>query len=378
MDNQQIKLFLSVDIYGSTKLKSSNSYYRVQKYCEEYLETLNKLNSQTSTVELKDIYASICEKYEYQDWSQIISQCFKDFNVEFIKRRQEVNIEAEIQPWKMAGDELIYCISVKSRKDVYNQLLAFFKTLRYFDKEFSSKENRIRLKGAAWTAGFPIRNRIMKPLENEDISEDDSRLDYMGPEIDIGFRIGKFTFPGIIVCSLELVCILLDGRLGLQSEKSKFRIIDTGWEPLKGVWNGKKYPIYWLALPESLETEEDICYTPYKNWDLQEDIHVKNYADSFKKNNFKSYDDVSELITQLPKEFDVEMPYFVTDNENAPQSHQERLEFIKIVDDYQKNKVLQNTIISSESDEKKEKLNSKQIQKKINDVLDSIPSNLTS
>ena len=61
---------------------------------------------------------------------------------------------------------------------------------------------------------------------------------------------------------------MLDGRLGLQSDKSKFRVIDTGWETLKGVWNGKKYPIYWIALPLDCENEDDIKYTPYKEWDL--------------------------------------------------------------------------------------------------------------
>lgn len=370
MDKQQIKLFLSVDIYGSTKLKNSNNYYRIQNYCQEFLETLNKINSEEKkTVELKEVYASVCEKYEHQDWAQIIHQCFNDFNIEFIKRRAEANIGAEIHPWKMAGDELIYCITVKSRKEVYKQLLAFFMTLRFFDKEYASKENRIRLKGSAWTAGFPIRNRIMKPLESEESEDvDDSKLDYMGPEIDIGFRIGKYTFPGIIVCSLELVCILLDGRLGLQNEKSKFRVIDTGWESLKGVWNGKKYPIYWLALPEDMENNEDVCYVPYKKWDLEEDEHVRKFADKLQAKDFKTFDDISQLINQLPKEFDIEMPYFVDSGDDAPEEHKRRIEFIKIVDEYQKSKTSQNTIVPKSKDEK---MNSKEIKKRIDNVFET-------
>lgn len=368
MTNQQIKLFLSVDIYGSTKLKNSNNYYQIQNYCQEFLETLNKINQESvNKTELKEVYASICEKYEHQDWSQIIRQCFTDFNIEFIKRRTDAKIsDEEILPWKMAGDELIYCITVNSRKEVHDNLLAFFKTLRFFDKEYAKKENRIRLKGSAWTAGFPIRNRIMKPIEVIDSDEyEETKLDYMGPEIDIGFRIGKFTFPGIIVCSIELVCILLDGRLGLQSDKSKFRVIDTGWETLKGVWNGKKYPIYWIALPLDCENEEDIKYTPYKEWDLEEDSHVKQYA--LKLNtDLKKYDEISDLIDQLPKEFDIEKPYFVTDGEEAPEKHKKRLEFIKIVDDYQRRKTSQNEQLGQQ---RKIEKTSYEVLKQIEDIV---------
>lgn len=355
---QQIKLFLSVDIYGSTKLKNSNNYYRIQKFCQEYLETLKKIKvGQELNVEIKDVYASIAEKYEYQDWSQIISQCFSDFNIEFIKRRIDVGFFDEIFPWKMAGDELIYCITVSNRKEVYLQLKAFFLTLRFFDKSYEAKEDRIRLKGAAWTAGFPIRNRVMDSL---------GKLDYMGPEIDIGFRIGKFAFPGVIVCSLELVCILLDGRLALQSEKSKFRVIDTGWENLKGVWNGRKYPIYWLALPEDIEKDEDINYIPYKDWDLEENSHVKSYKTKLDERDFKTFDDISNLIKELPKKFDIEMPYFVGDKESPPEEHLHRLSFIQIVDEYQNNKTSQTKKLAASEEVQ---MDSKEIKDKIEDVL---------
>lgn len=342
MSNQQIKLFLSVDIAGSTNLKNTNNYYQIQNFCQEFIDTSKKIND-SSTLHLCTVYKNICDKYEHQDWSQIIKQCFRDFNLDFINNRSAFNKSPELFPWKMAGDELIYCLDVESRRDVYNEVLAFYKTLRFFDKGFEKKDNSIRLKGSAWTAGFPVRNRIMAPLDeassNKENANSDSiqKIDFMGPEIDIGFRIGKFTSPGIICVSLELACILLDDNMGFSDKDNEmFKVVDTGWEYLKGVWNGKKYPIYWLCLPDKYKDEETIKYEPYHQWNLEEDEHLKKYAKAINKPySFVTWESIKSLIKELPKEFDLVIPYFVKDGDVTPPEHVARLDFIQLVDEYQ-------------------------------------------
>lgn len=344
MDNSQIKLFLSVDISGSTKLKNSNNYFRILDFCNEHLKISdalknNKPSNNTEKCAVDDVYKIICNQEVHQDWSEIITKCFVDFHVNFTDRTQHFE-----KPWKMAGDELIYCFDVSSKKEVYDYVKAFFYTLRFFDKQYLEKGSYIRLKGSAWTAGFPIRNRIMTPFGKPD--DKSSIIDYMGPEIDIGFRIGKFTFPGIIVISLELAAILLDGKIGISDDTTRLKVIDTGWEVLKGVWDEKKYPIFWLAVPDKILEKNidknEIDYVPYQLWEIEEDSHVKMYAQKLKDGPFATFSSVTDLVNSLPKQFEIILPYFTEDGDPMPENHRQLSEFIKKVEEFNAQKSEQN------------------------------------
>lgn len=49
MIESQIKLFLSVDIVGSTKLKNTNNYFQIQKFCEEHLKLETSINKKSKS-----------------------------------------------------------------------------------------------------------------------------------------------------------------------------------------------------------------------------------------------------------------------------------------------------------------------------------------
>ncbi len=257
----------------------------------------------------------------------------------------------------MAGDELIYCLNVEKRDQVHNYLLAFFLTLRYFDKQYFDKGSFIRVKGSAWTAGFPIRNRKMTPIKyprlpEKCVPEPLCKLnleDYMGPEIDIGFRIGKHTFPGLMVVSLELAYILNDSKLVIPDDK-RLRVIDTGWEELKGVWEGNKYPILWLDLPGEYYKKdpandkdiEYIKYEPYKKWEIEKNEHVANYVKKLEKKKenkcYETMESLDEIIDSLPSSFDFIRPYFIKEDGKLPSEHQKRADFIVKIEEYNKKK----------------------------------------
>lgn len=359
MDDSCIKLFLSVDIAGSTKLKNTNNYYQIQHFCEEHV-TIEKILEPNSHFTSEKIYEKICEDEAHQDWSRIIQKCFDDFNTRFNGQLDLKTSSNLIFPWKMAGDELIYCIDVDTRTEVYKYLFAFFKTLRFFDKLYLEKGSYIRLKGSAWTAGFPIRNRIMTTITYPEIPEKCvsdpfcklSLQDFMGPEIDIGFRIGKYTFPGIIVVSLELAYTLLDSQLKKVKENERLRVVDTGWEELKGVWEGNKYPILWLDLPKVYELKNDkkpddvdeVVYTPYKKWEMEKDSHVSKYNEKVVASEYEDESSLDEIIDSLPSSFDVTRPYFVKEGDDLPSNHIERADFIKKVDEINRKNDEQNSL----------------------------------
>ena len=343
MTKSEIKLFLSVDIYGSTKLKNSHNYLNIKKKCSEQAEVTNKFEPKEGFISAEDVFKCNCNSIYYQDWSKIITDMFEDFNSYFCNSLGQ----EEIYPWKFCGDELIYCIDVNNRKDVYRYVLAFYKTLRVYDKK-CTKANLIRLKGSAWTAGFPVRNRIietpipktykkinyLKPINKKNSKEYIyPHVDYVGPEMDIGFRIGKFTTPGLIVISLELAYILSDDKTEIIPGE-RFSVINVGWEVLKGVWNEKKYPIFWLKMPDTYDGNRELYYKFYNFWNKEENELLKEYDRISKHpNQYFKNKDIESIINEVNDLFGVVKPYFTDDHDEIPLEHQELISFMNCLDD---------------------------------------------
>ncbi len=340
MSNSTIHLFLSVDIYGSTKLKGAHNYSTILEKCISEANTVNKfIDESKGKVEPTEIFKLNRDIKLYQDWSRIITDLFSDFNTGFNKF---VNTDDEIYPWKFLGDELIYCFNVTSAKDVYDYTLAFYKTLRAIDCKYTETK-LIRLKGSAWTAGFPVRNRIIETpipkLFMKDASGNYKEFlyphnDYIGPEMDIGFRIGKNTYPGFIVISLELAYILLDKKI-TSSPIDEFKVFNVGWEPLKGVWQDKKYPVLWLQLPDTYDKSKEFYYTLYNFWDREENHLLKNYDKAIngdKNISIESQATITNMIKELNQSItNIVVPYFAMKDDEIPTEHKELLKFINFI-----------------------------------------------
>ena len=73
---------------------------------------------------------------------------------------------------------------------------------------------------------------------------DQEAEDFLGPDIDIGFRLGPHVAANVLAVSAELAFILLDHEdsMGLSG---RLRIV--GYKQLKGVWRGRPYPIIWYC-----------------------------------------------------------------------------------------------------------------------------------
>lgn len=340
MSSSAIHLFLSIDIYGSTKLKGAHNYSTILEKCISESRTVNKfLDKKDDEIGPNDIYELNRDIKLYQDWSKVITDLFSDFNTCFNKF---LAIEEERYPWKFLGDELIYCFEVKSEKEVYDYTLAFYKTLRSIDSKYIETK-LIRLKGSAWTAGFPVRNRIIEtPIPKLYMKDATGQYkeflyphnDYIGPEMDIGFRIGKNTYPGFIVISLELAYILLNKTI-TDSPIDEFRVYNVGWEPLKGVWQDKKYPVLWLQLPDTYDKSKEFYYPLYKFWDREENHLLKNYDKAINGDKtipIKSQETITDMISELNQSItNIIVPYFATSEADIPSEHKTLLQFIKFI-----------------------------------------------
>lgn len=149
----------------------------------------------------------------------------------------------EVSVWKALGDEIIFTAQPQSPEETTSLVRAFFQAMTNYEREYLTLLP-LRLKGSIWIAEFPSPNI---EIELPEVSGGGGpMIDFIGPGVDLGFRIGKFARPSAVVLSLEVVEIVLSAR---NCDSLTFTLVGRG--ELKGVLFGRPYPIVWARPTES-------------------------------------------------------------------------------------------------------------------------------
>ncbi|TGM12094.1 hypothetical protein EHQ81_13535 [Leptospira selangorensis] len=213
---RKIVLFLSADIVGSTEYK-------------------NKSKTQNA-------------------WLRFFTTFYKDFPTTFLRKLEEVRDPNSYKPevWKSLGDEIIFKVEIKKHEEAQEIVKAF--ACAVFDYSASIREESLSLKGSAWIAGFPVINA-------EFATETNSKnvMDFIGPQMDIGFRIGKYASELKFIISVELLILLAE----TSSTFFKFHLEEP--QILKGVLNQKPYPILWIKNDKAKENRLNSLMKLYLN-----------------------------------------------------------------------------------------------------------------
>jgi hypothetical protein len=160
-----------------------------------------------------------------------------------------------IEVWKVMGDEVVFVTRPESPEELTSVLLALLRTMRMYE-ERHFQDLPLRLKGTAWLADLSGSNI---EIEIPELSSGQGvHLDYIGPDIDLGFRISKFARPASLVVSLDVLEVILGAH-----NAAKAALYLMGREPLKGVMFGRPYPIVWM-----LEAEAPFSFLP---WEVDSD-----------------------------------------------------------------------------------------------------------
>lgn len=334
-----VRLFLSVDVAGSTALKELVNYQALEKR----IETAEKLLPDKDPADvLRTLAQDNIISYDEYDWSHIQQRVFVDFHTNFLGAlsTKKVSIaETERSPWKALGDELVYCFCLKSREQCTQLIAAFLTTLRHSDEKLA-KGGKIRVKGSAWTAGFPLRNRqVQLPMPKLVIKPEKTsspapltdfpypRDDYWGPDMDIGFRLAKASFPGMCVASMDLVEVL-----GRYKREDQIRAIRVGWSQLKGVWGERPYPVFWLELPAS---DKPVQVTIHP-WAEAESSYVKEWekipSQAKEAKGFK--DEIMKIREHLPPHLGMVSPYIGEEGDETPEAHRKLLDLVNQLEEH--------------------------------------------
>lgn len=233
----QIFLFLSVDIIGSTNLKYNN-----QKTLRDWFNIFS--NFYTSFPE--DFSAHLEEEFLYKK----------------IKYDKDI-----LKVWKYAGDEILMYIEITKTDEVPTIITAYKKTLEEWFINDTKLKDKLKVKGSVWIGQTPF---IDRKINDKD--------DFIGPSIDCGFRLGKYSSQYEIAISVE-VADLCNNNEFLQTS-----LFYKKSENLKGVLGDNLYPIFVITLKPSTELKE------YK--------HILKHCD---KNDLDNY--ISLFYKELEKDF---------------------------------------------------------------------------
>lgn len=264
-----------------------------------------------------DIVNSTMYKSVTGNWPIIIRGLLEDIRSRVFKMPDL----AACNLWRVIGDEMIFVMPIYSLEEIGTVLDSIFEVLQRMTKSLKSgkffeslvgqaiQKNDIEMlkiqtplsiKSAAWIA--VINDKVESPYEcikfNYSASSQNQIItEYLGRDIDAGFRLKAYTQDRRLVVSFELAYFLFKLDSG---RKSDLFIMD--YVRLKGVWNETLYPIIWF---HNAKVMKDI----YNNSD-------SNYSGIQFANSFR-YDetDKNELVNR----------YFARGKQNRKKNKRESL-----------------------------------------------------
>lgn len=184
--------------------------------------------------------------------------------------------------WKTIGDEVVFVKVITDHRQVIQTLRCWMRAMESVRKFVKKDNTRLDVKCTSWLAGFPFRNsevavEIGKEIGNYGSGDGfvesgkllnsiyagekniDAIIDYIGPSIDIGFRLSQFSSSRKFVISVDVAYVLALANPGEMVKDPVFAVYFDGSHVLKGVLGGLRYPVFWLDLsPETgIERFED-------------------------------------------------------------------------------------------------------------------------
>ena len=238
-------------------------------------------------------------------WQYVIFYFYDTFNI------AKTTILKKMFVWKYIGDEIILCAKIDSIDELQDIPKKAFELQNKISKEIQERfKIKLDIKGALWLAPVVYYDRGQIEEFNKNAkSKGSNRIknniyknikiilnnglvptyDFLGPDIDTGFRIAKYAYKNKIILSAEYAYLLLK-QLD-EAEKKKIKIVS--FEHLKGVWDDRAYPIIWYYNDWS-NINDDFEYDEYKKNNIIRDI--KNRKDlSYLETVFKQLTKLDEI-----------------------------------------------------------------------------------
>lgn len=250
----RLRLFLSADIVGSTALK------------------------QSQVIDL-----SSDSKIPKAPWFYIVQGFYIEAKIAFLDewRKGCANKAGEDFPsgddpllWKTIGDEILFSKVLTDYRQLTLTIKCWVHALRRIRTFLKSRDKRLDVKSTAWIAGFPVKNKdvvLSNSTELLDYKEenylvtsgnllnkyynnpltDEVTVDFVGPSVDVGFRLAAYATARRFVVSVGIPYIVSLTTPASDGEENEINFHFGGTASLKGVFGGTPYPLFWIDMAEA-------------------------------------------------------------------------------------------------------------------------------
>ncbi len=182
---------------------------------------------------------------------------------------------------KVIGDEIVFLAHPKSARQTQLLTNAFYNTIINYDNKIFERWP-LRVRGCCWAAQISDRNRQIEIPEMIGSDSSQTYLDYLGPDVDTGFRLAGCVGRGQLIVSSNLVQLLAGME---ESEGIQFHYV--GSKVLKGVYRGRPYPLFLMTRQDSMP----------KTWEWEAETDEGLVA--LRRNEPMPYPDILELVSQI-------------------------------------------------------------------------------
>jgi len=277
----RLKLFLSADIVGSTALKQPFDLSIVSLDHDKWQQVI------------QGFYKQIDEKFK-NAWTSASISLQKDIKERFFGESPRF--------WKTIGDEIVYWKCLSSDEQLRVTLRCWMDVIPKVRSWLKLWDPALDIKCTAWLAEFPVRNKavwsendffptdrhaegielnslekvaeLSPPTENKillklnDFYErrlSDGSIDFIGPGIDVGFRISQWSSSIRFVIDVDIAYLMSLTESSWRASRVE-QLLPQDWLPrrngnfvdiyfggshyLKGVLGGSDYPRFWINLSD--------------------------------------------------------------------------------------------------------------------------------
>ena len=245
-----VAMFMSVDLSGSTAFKSEA---QSDGDSPAWLEAFEEFFREVPLVMIGQIAAAFILEDEVPD----------------------------CRVWKVIGDEIVFLAHPNSAKQAQLLTVAFYNTIIDYDSKIFQRWP-LRIRGCCWAAQISRRNRQIEIPEMMGSGGTETYVDYLGPDVDAGFRLSGCVGRGQLILSSNLVQMLA----GMQNDEDiQFHYV--GQKVLKGVYKGRPYPLFLMSLKNKMPTTWE--------WEAEADKGLV----ALREQDPMSYPEILELVGQI-------------------------------------------------------------------------------
>lgn len=257
----RLRIFLSADIVGSTGLKQSRLGASASEIQKQHTAWFSAIQG----------FYIVARQAFLKEWN--------DAQIKWPEKSEFFGDEPVV--WKTIGDEVIFVKVVTDYRQVAVILKCWIAALAEMRNFLQEKNSRLNVKSTSWLAGFPVENKevvVSLSGDNKEIEDyyrasgatlnahysgtgtETVSLDFIGPAIDIGFRLAAYADSRKFVLAIGIPYILSLTNPSKDELLPDFDVYYHGSVSLKGVLGGLKYPVFWIDLSgnDSLAAQEDV------------------------------------------------------------------------------------------------------------------------